>query len=81
MLSSATVETTDTTGTLDARAGVGLAGRAGAEEGLLVAAVLGRAGPKTGATASAPTEVEGEKAAGAEGEASTVTGRAADADD
>ena len=68
MLSSAPVEATDATGTLDARAGVGLAGRAGAEEGLLIAAVLGRARPKTRATVSALTVVEGEGSAGAEGE-------------
>ena len=80
MLASAAEETTDSTGAVDARAVGGLAGREGAAAVVLVAALLGRAGPKTGATASAPTEVEGEKSAWAEGEASTATGRAADAD-
>ena len=79
MLSSVPVETTDATGTLDARAGVGLAGRAGAEEGLLVAAVLGRAGPKTRAAVSAPAVVEGDGSAGAEGAAADATRGAAEA--
>ena len=61
MLASAAVETTDTTGTLDARAVDGLAGKEGAAEDVLVAAGLGRAGPKTRAAVSAPTEVEGEE--------------------
>lgn len=79
MLSSAPVEATDSTGTLDARAGVDLAERAGAEEGLLVAAVLGRAGPKTRAAVSAPAVVEGDGSAGAEGAAADATREAAEA--
>ena len=79
MLSSAPVEATDATGSLDARAGVDLAERAGAEEGLLVAAVLGRAGPKTRAAVSAPAVVEGDGSAGTEGAAADATREAAEA--
>jgi hypothetical protein len=81
MLASAAEETTGTTGTVNARAVGGLAGREGAAEVVLVAAGLGRAGPKTIAAVSTPTEAEGEASAGAEGETAAATGRAADADD
>ena len=79
MLSSAPVEATDATGTLDVRAEVDLAEGAGAEEGLIVAAVLSRAGPNTRATVSAPAVVEGDGSAGTEGAAADATREAAEA--